>query len=97
MSDKLQNKFKIHQKWGFGMAPPKEHTVVSRRKAVQLVLTALSGGKSSEPNSLADAIVALGSMKMRNEILIKLNNWNQIRLNHPLKTTKVHKTQFRIA
>ena len=46
MSDKLQKKIKIHQKWGFGMAPPKKHTVVSRRKAVQSVLMALNGGKS---------------------------------------------------
>ena len=73
MSDKLQNKIKIHQKWGFGMAPPKEHTVVSRRKAVQLVLSALSGGTSSEPNSLADAISEVKGLFNRAK---KMDQWD---------------------
>ena len=43
MSDGMREKIKVHQKWGFGMAPPKERTVVLRQKAVRLVLKALSG------------------------------------------------------
>ena len=73
MSDKLQKKIKIHQKWGFGMAPPKKHTVVSRRKAVQSVLTALSDGKSSDPNSLADAISEVKGLFSRAK---KMDQWD---------------------
>ena len=71
--DQDRRKFKIHQKWGFGMAPPKEHTVSARRKSAQLVLAALSDGKSTEPVSLADAISKVKGLFSR---VKKMDQWD---------------------
>lgn len=65
--------FRIHQKWGFGMAPPKEHTVVARRKSAQLVLAALNDGKSTEPASLTDAISKVKGLFSRAK---KMDQWD---------------------
>ncbi len=68
-----RRKFKIYQKWGFGMAPPKEHTVATRRESAQLVLAALSDGKSTEPDSLADAISKVKGLFSRAK---KMDQWD---------------------
>ena len=69
----MEEKLKIHQKWGFGMAPLKEHTVAARRKSAQTVLAALSGGKSTEPDSLADAISGVKGLFSRAK---KMDQWD---------------------
>ena len=69
----MEEKLKIHQKWGFGMAPPKEDTMAARRKSAQSVLAALSDGKSTEPDSLADAISGVKGLFSRAK---KMDQWD---------------------
>ena len=55
-SHEMQRQIKVNQKWGFGMSPPKEHTVILRQKAAQMVLKALSVAAPTDSDSLAEAI-----------------------------------------
>ena len=73
MSDGMREKIEVHQKWGFGMAPPKEHTVVLRQKAARLVLKALSGEKSTDSDSLAEAISEVKGLFNRSK---KMDQWD---------------------
>ena len=73
MSDGMREKIKVHQKWGFGMAPPKEHTVVLRQKATRLVLEVLSGEKSTDSDSLAEAISEVKGLFNRSR---KMDQWD---------------------
>ena len=73
MSDGMEKKIKVHQKWGFGMAPPKERTVVLRQKAVRLILKALSGEKSTDSDSLAEAISEVKGLFNRSK---KMDQWD---------------------
>ena len=73
MSDGIREKIKVHQKWGFGMAPPKERTVVLRQKAARLVLKALSGEKSTDSDSLAEAISEVKGLFNRSK---KMDQWD---------------------
>ena len=73
MSDGMQKKIKVHQKWGFGMAPPKESTVVLRQKAVRLVLKALSGEEPTDSDPLAEAISEVKGLFNRSR---KMDQWD---------------------
>ena len=73
MSDGTREKIKVHQKWGFGMAPPKERTVVLRQKAVRLVLKALSGAEPTDSDSLAEAISEVKGLFNRSR---KMDQWD---------------------
>ena len=73
MSDGIRKKIEVHQKWGFGMAPPKEHTVILRQKAVRLVLKALSGEKSTDSDSLAEAISEVKGLFNRSK---RMDQWD---------------------
>lgn len=52
----MQEQIKVNQKWGFGMAPPKERTAVLRQKAAQMVLKALSASAPTDSDLLPEAI-----------------------------------------
>ena len=52
----MQRQIKVNQKWGFGMAPPKEGTAILRQKAAQMVLRALSATVPIDSDPLAEAI-----------------------------------------
>ena len=73
MSDGSNEQIKIHQKWGFGMAPPKEHTAALRRNAVRLVLKAMVGADPEDPHSLAKAISEVKGLFNRSR---RMDQWD---------------------
>ena len=52
----MEKRIKVYQKWGVGMSPLKEHTVVLRKKAARMILKALSTTPPTNSDSLAEAI-----------------------------------------
>ena len=57
---------RIQQKWGFGMAPPKNHTLTVRNAACQKVLDLLRFPDPPEPNNeLLDAVSQVKGLFMR--------------------------------
>ena len=73
VSDGSNERIKVDQKWGFGMAPPKEQTVTMRRYAVQVVLNALAGAQPTDSHSLAKAISEVKGLFNRSR---KMDQWD---------------------
>ena len=73
MSSGTRGNIKVHQKWGFGMAPPKERTAALRQKAAHLVLKALNGMETTDPAPLAEAISEVKGLFNRSR---KMDQWD---------------------
>ena len=69
----MKEKIKVHQKWGFGMAPPKKLTVVLRQKASHLVLNALNREELKTSESLAEAISQVKGLFNRS---LRMDQWD---------------------
>ncbi|GAA0282555.1 hypothetical protein LNAOJCKE_1477 [Methylorubrum aminovorans] len=64
----------VHEKWGFGMAPPKPATMAERRAAARLVLDLLQVRLPPEPSAVAlDAVSTTKGMFTR---IFKEDQWD---------------------